>query len=97
MPVSERDRFLIGERVQFDVDIFVANVQPPDLSGTIVLLTVKLPDGSETAPLVSVGPGSHCHAEFVTSLSGWHEWRWETTGTIVGAQQGRFRVVATNV
>lgn len=94
----ERDEFLIGERVLFDTDVLVAGVPPPNLSGTTVLLTVQPPgDASEVQPLVTFAPAPHAHAEYVTVAAGWHEWRWETTGSIESARQGRFRVLPLNV
>lgn len=92
----ERDEFLINERVLFDVDVLVQGASPPNLSGTTVVLTIQPPgSAAEVTPAVIIST-AHAHAEYITSLAGWHDWRWESTGTIVGAQQGRFRVLPKN-
>lgn len=94
---QERDEFFVGERAEFDVDILVNGAAPVSMVGTALALIIQPPGtAAEETPAVIMAPASHGHAEFVTSLPGWHEWRWETTGTIRGAQQGRFRVLPIN-
>lgn len=98
----ERDKFFIGERVLFDTDVLVNGAAPSNLVGTTVLLTIAPPPDSignarpEVTPALTI-TGTHAHGEYLTVYEGWHEWRWESTGTIMSAQQGRFRVVPKNV
>jgi hypothetical protein len=96
MPSLERDEFFINELVEFDVDVFVDGASPPNLSGTTVTLTVQDPAGTDSTPAVTIAPATHAHATFLAAIAGWHEWRWESTGTIKGANQGRFRVLPKN-
>lgn len=97
MPALERDEYFIGERVMFDVDVLVGGAAPPNLTGTTVALIIQPPGGAaEVTPSVSFAPATHAHAEYVTTLAGWHEWRWHSDGAIQGAQQGRFRVLPIN-
>jgi hypothetical protein len=91
----ERDEFYVGERVLFDVD-FKVNGAPANAGTTV--LTIQLPDdGNEVTPSVTIAPTTHAHAEFDTTVPGWHEWRWASTGSLIGAKQGRFRVLPLNV
>jgi hypothetical protein len=99
----ERDEFFIGERVNFDTQVKLANGNPPaDLAGTTPLLTIEPPPDdqgtarTEVTPAVTIA-GTFLHAEYVTVYAGWHEWRWETSGVIESAEQGRFRVLPKNV
>jgi hypothetical protein len=90
----ERDEFYIGERVLLDVDFTQAGA--PHAAGSTTLV-IKQPDGTNVSPAVTISPTSHAHAQFDTAQTGWHEWRWASTGTLVGAMQGRFRVLPLNV
>lgn len=99
---SERDQFLIGEHVTLRVLVTVDGVEPANLSGTTLALVIQPPpdeNGAERAEVnVTVTPssGGNASGTYDTEFAGWHEWRWVTTGTIIGAQQGRFRVLPIN-
>lgn len=101
----ERDEYFLGERVIFDADVLINDVpapQPPGLTGTTPLLTIAPPpdDDGATNPEVAVTltiTGVHVRGTYDTEVAGWHEWRLATTGNIVSAQQGRFRVLPSNV
>jgi hypothetical protein len=99
----ERDEFFIGERALFDAAVTVGGASPPNLVGTTVVLRIQPPaddagtERPEATPAVTFSPATVAHASYTTAYEGWHEWRWESTGTIVGAQQGRFRVLPLNV
>lgn len=107
MPTAtERDEYFIRERVNFELTLLRADGSFPDteLPSTVVTLTLKPPpddDGNDRddIDLSVVGtPGQNFFVStYDTEWSGWHEWRMETTGGLVGAQQGRFRVVPINV
>jgi hypothetical protein len=92
----ERDQFYIGERVLFDVD-FKNQAGALVNAGTTSLVIQPPGDAAEVTPSVTITPLTHAHAEFVTAVAGWHEWRWASTGTLIGAKQGRFRVLPLNV
>jgi hypothetical protein len=97
----ESDQFYIGELVKFDVDAKNADGTPA-AAGTM-LLTIQPPPTSadpapaDVTPAVTVSPATHAHAEYTTTRPGWHEWRWQSSGALVAAHQGRFRVLPLNV
>jgi hypothetical protein len=99
----ERDEFFIGERALFDAAVTVDGVPPPSMVGTTVALRIQPPaddagaERPEATPTVTFSPSTVAHAGYTTVYEGWHEWRWESNGAIVGAQQGRFRVLPLNV
>jgi hypothetical protein len=96
----ERDQFYVGELVLFDVDFKVGDALVA--AGTAVLTIQPPPTDADPAPAdvlpaVTIGPPYHGHAEYVTTRAGWHEWRWESSGSLIAAHQGRFRVLPVNV
>lgn len=99
----ERDEFFIGERGLFDASVTIDGEAPPSMAGATVVLRIQPPpddtgvERPEVLPAVTFSPASVAHAGYTMSFAGWHEWRWEVTGAIVGAQQGRFRVRDVNV
>lgn len=102
---DERDEYFIGERALIDAVVKVDGVPapvPPGLVGTTSTLTILPPaddDGTARAEIdVPLTPaGVTLHGEYDTEWAGWHEWRLETTGAIISAEQGRFRVRPINV
>jgi hypothetical protein len=99
----ERDEFFVGERALFDAAVLVGGVPAPSMAGTTMQLRIQPPADDtgtprpEETPAVTFNPASVAHAAYTALYEGWHEWRWEATGTIVGAAQGRFRVTPVNV
>lgn len=96
----ERDQFYIGELVLFDVDFLVDGALVSAGTATLTIQpppTEADPEPADILPAVTILPAWHAHAEFVTVREGWHEWRWESSGALVAAHQGRFRVMPLNV
>lgn len=102
MPI-ERDQFFVGERVVISLTLLRGDGTEPsggELAGTTVTLTIlPPPDGDTPRDDVDVGfaaAGNDFSGTYETLYEGWHEWRWATTGTIMGVEQGRFRVLPVN-
>lgn len=72
-----RDEFYVGEVVVFDAS--------PEDAGDgfaegLVVLTIRLPDGNEITPVVTLLDRRSARGLMETVVEGWHEWRIETLG-----------------
>jgi len=81
--------FLVGNTIKLRVELRVDNVLT---NPTAIALTIEEPDGTDQTPAVTADSTGKKSATFAPDQTGYHNWRWNATGTAAGRVEGRFYV-----
>lgn len=85
-----RSVFDIGDGVR--VDALFSDLSGVVADPTFVVFRVLNPHGIETTPtVIRVSTGSY-YADFTVTARGTWTYRWEGTGVLIAAEEGRFAV-----
>ena len=87
--MARNPSFVVGDTVKLRAEFRVADVLT---NPTAVVLTIEEPDGTDQTPSVTADSTGKKSAVFAPDQTGYHNWRWDATGTAAGRREGRFYV-----
>jgi hypothetical protein len=87
--MGKEPSFIVGATVKLRAEFRVDDVLT---NPTAVTLTVEAPDGTDSTPAVSADSTGKKSGTFTPAQTGYHNWRWDSTGTAAGRVEGRFYV-----
>lgn len=85
--MAKHPSFPIGHTVKVSAEFRVGGVLTEP---TTVVLTVEEPDGTNNLPSVNNDGTGLRSASFTTDQSGWHRYKWVSTGPAAGVQESAF-------
>lgn len=83
--MARNPSFVVGDTVKFRAEFRVADTLT---NPTGVTFTIEEPDGTDQSPSVTSDGTGLRSATFVPDQTGYHHWRWDSTGTAAGRQEG---------
>ncbi len=86
---SKEPSFVVGDTIKLRAEFEVASVLT---TPTGSVLTIEEPDGTDQTPSLTTDATGKRSATFTPTQTGYHHWRWASTGTAAGRIEGRFYV-----
>lgn len=86
---TKEPSFIIGDVIKLRAEFEVAGVLTEP---SAVVATIEEPDGTDVTPSVTSDATGKKSVVFTPDQTGYHNWRWNSTGTAAGRKEGRFYV-----
>ena len=87
--MAKEPSFVVGATVKLRAEYRVADVLT---NPSTVVLTIEEPNGDDQTPSDMADATGKKSATFTPDQTGYHKWRWNSTGTAAGRKEGRFYV-----
>ncbi len=87
--MSKAPSFIVGSTIRLRAEFRVSDVLTNPTAET---LTIEEPDGTDQTPSITDDSTGKRSATFAPDQVGYHHWRWDSTGTAAGRQEGTFYV-----
>jgi hypothetical protein len=87
--MAKQPSFVVGDTIKFSAEFRVNDVLTDP---TAVALTIEEPNGDDQTPGVTNDGTGLRSGTFVPDQTGYHHWRWNSTGTAAGRKEGTIYV-----